>query len=294
MSDEAGRPTSQILGSSDFIAALASKLQEIDDTGLFAVSMDHSPSEQLGDVEHHTTVLIMSSRMAHEELANRVAARLRPSLGTLKKWSKANETYRRNFLPVLFEEWRAISDVQVFAQSATEDAIHGTREQCLNELNLRNIYAPIPEGSATPRVQIGPVYKQSAPTTPITFSLARNRADMCIFVGHFVRRVQQAMFFALNLHGSTPPTAFNWNFFADRFPGGINGNMDLFFRVILQSGPRFGRTTWGFYLEGDDQPTDLLADNLAGALDSIASHPSRLPKLDAPSRGSVFSWERLS
>lgn len=260
---------------------------------MFMVSMDHSPSEQLGTGGWHTSVLISSSRVAQDELANRVAARLRPDLGTLKKWKKANDSYRRNFLATLFSCWQQVPDVQVFAQSATEAAILQSIPHCMSQMQLHGIYTPYSSESGSARVRVGPVVRRSDPTTPLVFSLSQNRADMCVFIAHFVRRVQQAMFAAIN-EGRSRPSELNWSFIADKFPGVLDDDMDLLFQVLVMSPPRLGRTTWGYFQEGDVQATDLLADNLAGALNAIAPNPGRLggaPNLVSP--GSKFGWEIL-
>ncbi len=65
--------------------------------GLYTVSMDHCPSEQLTGEDWHTTVLVLSAAMEHADLAHRVAKRIRPDTGTLTKWTKATRAYRKRF-----------------------------------------------------------------------------------------------------------------------------------------------------------------------------------------------------
>lgn len=175
------------LGSEAHISRLACRLRELEDCGLFTVAMDHSPSEQLGVGGWHTSVLVSSSRVAHDELAKAVALLLRPTLGTLKKWSTANQTYRRHFLPSVFDAWRKIPDIQMFAQSATENAILAATNHCIQDFRIGHIYKPYTSAAGSSRVQIGPVFRGGDFATPIVFSLAKNRADMCVFIAHFVR-----------------------------------------------------------------------------------------------------------
>lgn len=273
--------------------ALATRMNRRAENGLFTVSMDHSPSEQLTGAEWHTTAILVSSSLQHVELARRVAARLRPDTGTLPKWVNASKAYKRNFLTVLFEEFRNRPDIQIFAISAKESTISESIPHCLNELGLTPIYRSISTEDRKRQVEVGPLWRENAPEEPITFTFSENRADMCVFIGHFVRRMREAMFAALNLNTPSQPQALNWDFFADKFPGAPNQGMDLLFQAILFSGPQLGRVLWGYFEEGDRVETDLLADNLAGALNSIATHPHRLPNFFSDgSPETIFYWER--
>lgn len=273
--------------------ALAFRMNRSCENGLFAVSMDHSPSEQLTGAKWHTTAILVSGAFRHLELARRVGARLRPDTGTLPKWVNASKTYRKNFLAILFEEFRNRPDIHIFAISAKESTISESIPHCLDELGLTPIYRYISTEDRKRQVQVGPLWRMSAPEEPITFTFSDSRADMCVFIGHFVRRMREAMFAALNLSSPGQPQALNWDFFADKFPGAPNQGMDLLFQAILFSGPKLGRVQWGYFQEGDSVETDLLADNLAGALNSIAMHPHRLPNIvSAGSPETIFYWER--
>lgn len=100
------------------------------------------------------------------------------------------------------------------------------------------------------------------------------------------------MWAALNNEPGQSDIALNWTFLADKFPGVRDADMDLLFQVLLLSPPLLGRNVWGGYEEGDAQPSDLLADNLAGALNALAPHPHRLSTIAAlPASGSSFGWE---
>jgi hypothetical protein len=62
---------------------------------MYLGSMDHSPSEQLGEPDDwHTTVLLLSEAGQHFDAAKDVALRLDCRDGLLRKWSK-NPLYRR-------------------------------------------------------------------------------------------------------------------------------------------------------------------------------------------------------
>lgn len=276
----------------DLPHALAARIDRTAEHGLYTVSMDHSPSEQLTGAEWHTTAMITSSSVRHAEIARRIADRLRPRTGALPKWVNATKAYRKDFLNVLFEEFRDRPDVQIFAISARESAISESIPHFLAELGLTSVYRSTDTEDGVRQVQVGPLWRTSTPE-PITFTFSAKRADMCVFIGHFVRRMREAMFASLNLLTPNQPQTLNWNFLADKFPGARNQGMDLLFQAILFSGPKLGRVLWGYFEEGDCVETDLLADNLAGALNSIATHPNRLPNnLSDGSPETFFYWER--
>jgi hypothetical protein len=63
---------------------------------MYLGSMDHSPTEQLGEdpQQWHTTVIILSEGGEHFNLAKAIAQNLGLTDGRLKKWSR-NPSYRK-------------------------------------------------------------------------------------------------------------------------------------------------------------------------------------------------------
>lgn len=275
--------------SNDLAAALEVQLKGMD-LGLFFVSMDHCPSEQLsGNDQWITTVLVVSPHVQHASLAKAMAVRLRPQQGTLRKFGGSRPRYREGILEAFSAEFAVQSGIQVFAISARESAIRNSTAHCVEQLGLGSIYKPIDNSVGTRRISVGPVVNVKTGET-LSFTISENRAEMCVFIGHFVMRMRQAVHKAIN---SEQPTALNWDFFADKLAGGPDGDMDRFFRIILCSGSYTGRIMWGHFSESDSVETDLLADNLAGALNAIASTPDRLPNLPlCQPGGTIFHWER--
>ena len=96
---------------------------------------------------------------------------------------------------------------------------------------------------------------------------------MCMFVAHFVRRMHEQMFIAKKKLNGGSIEATSWDFFADKFPGPTGAEMDLMFNVLISPSRQLGRILWGYYNEGDQVETDLLADNFAGLLNEIKTKP---------------------
>jgi hypothetical protein len=66
---------------------------------MYVGSMDHSPSEQLGDPDRwHTTVLILSETASQSQLATEL---LESANGVPKKWSKSSQIHKDQFESVL-------------------------------------------------------------------------------------------------------------------------------------------------------------------------------------------------
>jgi hypothetical protein len=84
----------------------------------------------------------------------------------------------------------------------------------------------------------------------------------------------------------------NWNFYGDKFPGVAGDDMDLMFQVLVQQNRSKGRIVWGYFRDSDTVESDLLADNLAGALNA-AVRIGREPVVSPRTSGSgCFYWER--
>jgi len=169
--------------------------------------------------------------MEHGQLATCVAQRLRPQKPTLMKWTKATKHYRRTFLNVFFDEFRYFPTVYSFAISAQEPTIRASVPHFIDELMPSAVYRLIESPSGKYKISLGPFVRAST-GEEITITLSEKRAEMCLFIGHFVLRMHRAMFDALNAERSERPGYVNWNFYGDKFHGPPDGDMDLMFQIV--------------------------------------------------------------
>lgn len=257
--------------------------------------MDHSPSEQLTGEDWHTTILVLSPALEHAVLARRLAEQLRPKTSTLTKWTNATDAYRQNFIKEFFREL-AVFPVYVFGVSAQEPNIWKSVDRFVGELGLEGKYQRAESPTKGAKVSLGPFVRASTRETS-TLVLSEKRAAMCLFVSHFVLRMHRRMYEAVNANSPNNPTHVNWNFYGDKFPGPPGENMDLMFQILSGLDLGTGRILWGYFKESDEVETDLLADNLAGALNEVARAPGKyalhaLPR-ESEDQG-FFYWERWS
>jgi hypothetical protein len=250
--------------------------------GLYTVSMDHSPSEQLTDLNWHTTVLVISAALEHRELANRIALQLRPQTRHLCKWSKTSNQQRKDFLPTLMSELKHSPRVAIFALSAKETTVRASLPQLVSQLQLQREYSRPGDGS----VLFGPFLRGPSKES-ITVRLSEKRAAMAMFIAHFVKRMHQHMHEAANIDRAMDPCLINWNFYSDKFPGIAGSDMDLMFQILLGLDHTRGRIQWGYFKDGGQVEIDLLADNLAGSLNNSVEKP-----LTFSGDGGLFYWEK--
>jgi hypothetical protein len=273
----------------NLIAALRRQLQREAGDGLYIVSMDHSPSEQLAGAPWHTTVLVLSRGLEHAALAQNVAKRLRSHTGTLPKWRDASRAFKRRFLDEFLRELESCP-AYVFAISATEASVVSSLDHLISQLELAAHYQRVKGPDSTPKIRLGPFTRASTGETS-ELVLSENRAAMCLFVAHFVLRMHRHMYDAANADQLNDPGHINWNFFGDKFPGPPDRDMDLMFQILVGQDRGTGRILWGYFRESDSVETDLLADNLAGALtDMVAHREPTLPRRDESA--GLFYWER--
>jgi hypothetical protein len=228
--------------------------------------------------------------MEHAELARAVASVANPRTGRLSKWSKSNNHYRKRFSGGFF---RALDEhrVMVFAISAKGSSISESEEHFVRELGAADHYRRRSSGLRE-RVLIGPFFNIRTREESVV-ELAASQATMAFFIAHFLRRINQAMYHAENsispLHRGM---LINWNFFADKPPGGAGGSYDLVLSLLLGLQDTRGRLQWGYFVRGDEVETDLLADNLAGLLREAVATPNKY-NIHAThhSRSGLFYWE---
>jgi len=257
--------------------------------GLYIVSMDHSPSEQLTGADWHTTALMLSPRIEHAQLADRLTTRLNQKL---KKWKKGSKSYRRSFLSCFLDELRGFPSVYVFAISAQESIIRTSSTHVVKELGLEHHFRKIEIPGKTNKITIGPLIRMST-GNEFTITLSENRALMCLFVAHFVMRMKNKMYEAVNTAADQHPGHVNWNFYGDKFPGPPSSDIDLMFQVLTSFDSGTGRILWGYFKDSDTVATDLLVDNLAGALNTAVSHRYK-PVIASSKPGSTgfLYWEK--
>lgn len=264
--------------------ALSSWISNGVSDGLYIVSMDHAPSEQLTGLGWHTTVLVLSPAVEHAELAQRLGSRLKPRNPGLSKWVNATRAYRQAFLSRFTSELEQFPGVAVLAVSATEATIEASLPHFISNLGLETHYSRMGNG----HVSLGP-FVRGSDREERTVQLSEKRAAMCLFIAHFVRRMHAQMYEAANRDCLDDPGHMNWNFYGDKFPGPRNGDMELMFQVLMGVDRSRGRIQWGYFTEGGQQEIDLLVDNLAGAL-NVAVERSYSPQ----GKGGLFYWERWS
>jgi hypothetical protein len=178
----------------------------------------------------------------------------------------------------------------VFAISATEQSIAASEEHFIKELGGSLCYRRHALDGRT-RVSIGPLVNARTGEEH-TVDLSGNQAPMVLFIAHFLRRMHQEVQVALS---ADAPMWVTWNFFADKPPNGLGGAFNRALGMLLGlSNPR-GALRWGYFLQGDEVETDLLADNVAGLLNEIMRVPQRYTEQfgeSAQNAAGLFYWER--
>ncbi|WP_028315008.1 hypothetical protein [Desulfatibacillum aliphaticivorans] len=263
---------------------IASKLQHQFYDGLYLVSMDHSPSEQLSGDEWYTSTLVLSAGVEHSALARDIAKTLRSKTPCLTKWSKATRYYKRNFFIALNKHIKKYP-VFIFAVTAHKETIINSKNFLIEQLQAKDKYFEEVNGQKI-RVKFGPFYQKETKEEKF-ITISENRAIMALFVAHFVVRMHTRMWEAANRFH---PGGLNWNFFADKFPGPPGEDMELMFTLLLGRNINRGRILWGYFQQSDIVETDLLADNLAGCFSDMVKRKSTYKQIDT-GKGLIY-WEQ--
>ena len=174
----------------------------------------------------------------------------------------------------------------MFAVSVSEAVVRFNEQPWLDALGLHEHYQNTGSPSANPIIEMGPFINERT-REEVALKLPENRALMCFHIAAFVLRVQRAMYDAANPGSEITGGLINWNFLADKFPGDLGGDMETMFRVLIGHQRHLGRLCWGAFRDGDRVETDLLADNLAGALNGNVE-PERQRALHAVHN---FPWQ---
>ena len=261
------------------------KLKNNFNDGLFQASMDHCPSEQLTTASQwHTTAILLSPGSEHIDFGKNIASKLRPKNSNLMAWKNATRHYKSNFKDRFFMSLKDCP-VYVFINSSKSEQIRSLTQNVLNELKLSDKYR-VKKGKKNCIVDFGPLLKKDG--SQITISLSENRAIMCIHIAHFVLRMHSIMVEVTN-HNQYKD--LHWSFFADKFPGPHNDDMELLFCYLMGLSRGAGSIYWGYYKNKCD--SDFLADNLAGYFNYRASTSSKVEISDYNSKKSkgLFHWE---
>ena len=256
--------------------------------GLFIASLDHSPTEQLIGEKWHTSALILSAAVEHSALAHELGQIANPLTCKLIKWTRANSHYKKRFCASLMSSLHR-HRVMVFAISATEPLIAASEQHFINELGASQCYRRhVLDGRI--RVSIGP-FVNARTGEKHDVELSGNQAPMVLFIAHFLRRMHEEVQVALSGDAAMCVT---WDFLADKPPNGAGGAFNRALEMLLGlSNPR-GALRWGYFHQGDEVETDLLADNLAGLLNEVMLVPQRYPQQFGESvqnAAGLFYWE---
>jgi len=256
--------------------------------GLFIASLDHSPTEQLIGEKWHTSALILSAAVEHSALAHELGKIANPLTCKLTKWTRANSHYKKRFCASLMSSLDR-HRVMILAISATEQSIVASEEHFIKELGGSQFYRRHVLDGRT-RVSIGPLVNARTGEKH-NVELPENQAPMVLFIVHFLTRMHQEVQVALS---ADTPMCVTWNFFADKPPNGAGGAFNGALEMLLGFSNPGGALRWGYFLQGDEVETDLLADNVAGLLNEIMRVPERYPRQFGEigqNAAGLFYWE---
>jgi hypothetical protein len=267
---------------------------------MYVGSMDHSPSEQLGNLDDwHTTVLLLSEAVQHWTLAEDIAQSLGTRNGLLRKWS-SNPSYRQNGkFEFAFSDSLAKHDVYVRVISAQGQTIRHCVPQLIAQLGLSGHVQNFIRNKK-PYLKFGPFKRVTFPnngieTEPVYFDVVERQALPLIFICHFVLRMhQQLMPIIREKHPELE--WIDWQLMPNKFPGDIGGPMGSLFHAIMSGAAKQRLVAGDIRVVTLTEPkADLgssLADNIAGwvaeRLVLIGNH-SRHLKLEKV--GERFDWE---
>jgi hypothetical protein len=261
-------------------------------------SMDHSPSEQLGDLDDwHTTALLLSEAAQHWALAQKIAQRLQMRDGLIRKWS-SNPAYRKSgkFEAALLENLDK-SGTYVRVISAQGRTIRHCFDQMVAQLGLSGLVEKTTRNEKL-YLKFGPYRRVIVPnnetaTDPVYFEVIEQQALPLIFICHFVLRMHQQLLPVIRRR--QPEIEWiDWQLMPNKFPGDITGPMASLFHAIM-SGAAHQRLVAGniriiTFNKSRDDVGSSLADNIAGwAAEKLIRNQPMNPALKGT--GDAFDWE---
>jgi hypothetical protein len=268
-------------------------------------SMDHTPSEQLGDPQQwHTTVLILSEGAEHWDLATDIARKIGCKDETLKKWAgKRAARYRREF-ECAFTECVTAYPVHIRAISAQGKTITSCFDHMSQELGLRALVRRL-SSNDKPYLEFGPFLRISIEGTvdgklkerpePANFIVSERQGVPLIFMAHFLFRMYRQILTIIQRH--RPEIEWvDWQLMPNKFPGDIDGPMAQLFHAMM-SGAAHARLIQGdirvvMFAESRVDHGSVLADNLAGLLaQKLENNETDLCLPEFRRRGASFFWE---
>ena len=272
---------------------------------MYLGSMDHTPSEQLGDPQlWHTTVLVLSEGGEHWQLARDIARQIMCKNDTLKKWSgRRRREYKQDFERAL-KERLMVYPVHVRAISAQGKTIVASFGHMIQELGLNGRVRQCNRNGKS-FLEFGPFRKISLVacteaevikrSVPANFLIAERQGIPLVFLAHFLLRMHRHV---LTLVRNDHPELdwIDWQLSPNKFPGDIEGPMAKLFHAIM-SGAAHARLVMGnirvmtFVDSGGDHGS-LLCDNLAGLLSQkLKSSEIRLDEPQPYGLGASIFWE---
>lgn len=260
----------------------------------YFISIDHSPSEQINGSEWHHSALILCSNVEHQMLADTLGQTLNPEKKILRQWKNTDLRYRQKFHREFFHALKN-HPILVIGVSAKESVILSNEQGLAHELGITGHYRRI-EQDGKVKVEFGP-YICSEEDEPETLLVPASQAPMAIFNASYLLRIHSALTIAVREHlGETSGIPLWIQVMSDKPPNDFGGRYAKLMWLLLGGPPTQGKFTWGGFTGNEDQPIDLLADNLAGLFNEITLHPENYqykgPELQPPVTG-VFYWERL-
>lgn len=272
---------------------------------MYLGSMDHTPSEQLGDPQQwHTTVLILSEGGEHWDLATDIARQIGCNNNSLKKWSGKRATgYKREFERA-FTEYIVTYPVHIRAISAQGKTITGCFDHMVQELGLNGLVRRLSRNGKQ-HLEYGPFLRVSTEGTvegklsrrfePASFSVPERQGIPLLFIAHFLVRMHRQVL-AVVQEDRPELEWVDWQLMPNKFPGDIKGPMAQLFHAIM-SGAAHARLAMGnirvvTFVDSRADHGSVLSDNLAGLLARKLELKETNPDLPK-SRGSgaSFFWE---
>lgn len=259
----------------------------------YAISIDHSPSEQVDGSEWHTSALIISQSMEHQKLADELGKCINTKTNTLRQWKGSNESYRRKFHNRFFHVMKDYP-ILVIVVSSKEDTILANEQFFANNLGIVGCYKQY-EHNGKNKYEFGP-FINGPQDQPKTLIASAKHAPMAIFIASYLLRAHTFLNTAVSEQLGGLRLPFWLSVWSDKPPNDFTGTYAELMLLLLGGGNAQGKFTWGGFLENDDQPIDLLADNIAGLFNEIILKPDKNHykgrELQPPVKG-VFLWEQL-
>ncbi|OYX45738.1 MAG: hypothetical protein B7Y90_18345 [Alphaproteobacteria bacterium 32-64-14] len=260
------------------------------------VSLDHSPSEQLGDDDAwHTSTAVLSKGNEHWEFSKMLATRLGMRDRRLRKWSggRGNQSYRRKFEEEFFP---LVADSQLHVRAVSADArtIRAMRSAFLDELEMRALVRESADRANYltfgPFTRINDKFEQ----VDVRYDIHARRADYLVFLCWWLVGVHRG---TMKLEKQYNPAleCLDWFMVPNKFAGGVNGDMAIIFRAIMATtaarGLIAGNVRISTINDSKQDEGSALADNLAGYLNHrLVAGDGGPPQPALAGAGSSFLW----